>query len=155
MSPIAQLKPLAAVFLLNPGADTPLKQSYSLEERPGCLRLYGNCYDLSSPESPTMLLRKQTAYAQSFEATMAFEPSKAGYEAGIVLWWNQFSYATIGVALVKLADGEEVQTVVRRSPTGQAGIMNVSHVRPRFSVPRPRPRPRPLPRPRPSEVCIG
>lgn len=57
---------------------------------------------------------------------MTFNPSKAGYEAGLVLWWNQFSYATIGVGRVKLADGKEVQTVVRRSPTGQAGVMNVS-----------------------------
>lgn len=73
-----------------------------------------------------MLLRKQTAYAQSLEATMEFNPSRAGYEAGLVLWWNQFSYATVGVTLVELPNGEKVQTVVRRSPAGQAGVMNVS-----------------------------
>lgn len=74
-----------------------------------------------------MLLRKQTAYAQIFQATMEFSPSRAGYEAGVVLWWNQFSHATIGVALVELPGGEKVQTLVRRSPTGQAGVMNVSN----------------------------
>lgn len=112
--------------MLTTRKDTPLKQSYSLTERPGHIRLFGNCYDLSSPEAPAMLLRKQSAYAQSFEATLEFAPSRVGYEAGIVLWWNQFSYATIGVTLVELPDGEKVQTVVRRSPTGQAGVMKVS-----------------------------
>lgn len=112
--------------MLTTHKDTPLKQSYSLTERPGFLRLFGNCYDLSSPEAPAMLLRKQSSYAQLFEATMRFSPSRAGYEAGIVLWWNQFSYATVGVTLAELPGGEKVKTVIRRSPTGQAGVMKVS-----------------------------
>lgn len=106
--------------------DTPLKQSYSLTERPGYLRLYGNCYNLSSPEAPAMLLRKQTMYEQSFGVTLEFNPSRVGYEAGLVLWWNQFSYATIGVTLVQLPSGEKVHSVVRRSPTGRAGVVSVS-----------------------------
>ncbi|KAF3762225.1 family 43 glycoside hydrolase [Cryphonectria parasitica EP155] len=106
--------------------NTPLKQSYSLNDRPGHLRLHGNCHDLSSPEAPTMLLRKQTAYTQTFQATMGFSPSKLGYEAGVVLWWSQFSYATVGVTLVELPDGEKVQTIVRRSPGGRAGVIHVS-----------------------------
>lgn len=75
-----------------------------------------------------MLLRKQTALAQSFQATMEFAPSRMGYEAGIVLWWNQFSYATVGVTLLELPDGERVLTVVRRGPTAQAGVVEVSEV---------------------------
>lgn len=106
--------------------DTPLKQSYSLTARPGHLRLYGNCYDLSSPEAPAMLLRKQTSYTQTFETTLDFTPSRPGYEAGLVLWWNVFSYATVGVTLVELPDGEKVQTVVRRSRIGKEGSLNVS-----------------------------
>jgi beta-xylosidase len=77
--------------------DTPLTLSYSLEEKPDFLRLYGNCYPLSSPESPTTLLRKQTMLSQCFAAKMAFTPSKAGYEAGIVVWWSMYSYATVGI----------------------------------------------------------
>lgn len=73
-----------------------------------------------------MLLRKQTALAQALEATMEFAPSRVGYEAGVVLWWNQFSYATVGVTLLELPDGERVLTVVRRSPTGQPGVVEVS-----------------------------
>ncbi|PSR87392.1 beta-xylosidase [Coniella lustricola] len=99
--------------------NTPLKQSYSLTTRPGHLRLYGNCYDLSSPEAPAMLLRKQTSYTQTFETKLSFGPSRPGYEAGLVLWWNLFSYATVGLTLVELPGGEQVQTVVRRSRVGK------------------------------------
>lgn len=107
--------------------DTPLKQCYSLTERPGFLRLLGNCYDLSSPEAPAMLLRKQTTYDQSFSVTLEFNPSRVGYEAGIVLWWNSFSYATVGVTLVELPSGERVHTVVMRIPiAGSPGSASVS-----------------------------
>lgn len=63
-----------------------------------------------------MLLRKQTAYNQTFSVTLEFSPSRIGYEAGLVLWWNQYSYATIGITLVELPSGEKVQTVVTRMP---------------------------------------
>lgn len=108
--------------------DTPLKPSYSLTERPGYLRLWGSCYDLSSPEAPAMLLRKQTAYFQTFEVTLEFDPRRVGYEAGIVLWWNHFSYATMGVTFVAPAHGKQARTVVARNATGQAGVMTVSQV---------------------------
>ncbi|KAJ4393154.1 hypothetical protein N0V93_002361 [Gnomoniopsis smithogilvyi] len=107
--------------------NTPIKQAFSLSDRPGYLRLYGNCYDLSSPEAPAMLLRKQTAYSQTFETKMAFSPSRIGYEAGMVLWWNQYSYATIGITLAELPSGEKVQTIISRSPTGQAGVMETEY----------------------------
>lgn len=106
---------------------TPLKPSYSLTERPGYLRLWGNCYDLSSPEAPAMLLRKQTAYFQTFEVTLEFDPRRVGYEAGIVLWWNHFSYATMGVTFVAPANGKEARTVVARNATGQAGVMRTTY----------------------------
>lgn len=116
------------MLTMTPPADTPLKRSYSFTERPGYLRLWGNCYDLSSPEAPSMLLRKQTAYLQKFEVTMEFNPQMVGYEAGIILWWSQFSYATMGVTSVVLPSGAKVQTIICRNATGQAGIMKVSIV---------------------------
>lgn len=70
-------------------------------ERPGYLRLYGSCYSLSSPEAPAMLLRKQTSSTDVFKCTMNFNPSKVGYEAGVVLWWSEFSYCTLGVRLAQ------------------------------------------------------
>ncbi|KAI1358734.1 glycoside hydrolase family 43 protein [Xylaria arbuscula] len=102
--------------------NTPLKRFYSLTERPGYLRLYGNCYDLSSPEAPAMLLRKQSSYAETFQAKLQFNPRKQSYEAGVVLWWSQFSYVTCGLILHERL-GEQILTIVSRTPTGKAGEM--------------------------------
>ncbi|KAL0934676.1 Non-reducing end alpha-L-arabinofuranosidase BoGH43B 2 [Colletotrichum truncatum] len=108
--------------------NTPLKPCYSLTERPGYLRLYGNCYDLSSPESPAMLLRKQSSYRDTFTARMFFKPSRVGYESGITVWWSQYSYATIGIAGTQSVDGQSVRpTVVIREPTGKVSELKVSY----------------------------
>ncbi|KAH6886378.1 glycosyl hydrolase [Thelonectria olida] len=96
--------------------NTPLKQCYSLSERPGFLRLYGNCFDLSSPEAPAMLLRKQTSYSQTFYVTMEFNPRKVGYEAGVVVWWSQYSYAAIGVLVVEEEGGKLRRKAMIREP---------------------------------------
>lgn len=112
--------PLTMVLQSN-RVDTPLKVFYSLQDRPGCLRIYGGCYSLSSPEAPTMLLRKQTDLCQTFKATLDFVPKKAGYEAGIVIWWSMYSYASIGItadgrgnskAVIKVAKEGTVREVV-------------------------------------------
>ncbi|KAF6837966.1 Non-reducing end alpha-L-arabinofuranosidase BoGH43B 2 [Colletotrichum musicola] len=108
--------------------NTPIKPCHSLTERPGYLRLHGNCYDLSSPESPAMLLRKQTSYNETFQATMHFNPSRAGYESGIVVWWSQYSYATIGIAGVQQDDGTVIPTVITREPTGKVNELEVRRV---------------------------
>ncbi|KAF4551803.1 Hypothetical protein D9617_12g036930 [Elsinoe fawcettii] len=100
---------------------TPLKQCYDLTSQPESLRLYGNCYDLSSPEAPAMLLRKQSEYTDSFHAKLHFAPSRRGCEAGVVLWWNQFSYASLGIARVKDAQGKESIVLTSKIPTGQPG----------------------------------
>lgn len=68
-----------------------------------------------------MLLRKQTAFQQRFQAVLDFQPSKEGYEAGIVLWWSLFSYASIGITVVS---GKRV--LVLRLPTETIGVMSVS-----------------------------
>lgn len=101
--------------------NTPLKNWYTLTERPGYIRLYGNCYDLASPEAPAMLLRKQSSYTESFAAKMQFTPRKAGYEAGIVVWWSQYSYATYGLTLRDRSNEESTLAMVSRVPSGKAG----------------------------------
>ncbi|KAL2126768.1 hypothetical protein VTI74DRAFT_278 [Chaetomium olivicolor] len=108
--------------------NTPIKKCYSLTERPGHLRLYGNCYDLTSPESPALLLRKQAGYSETFRARMSFKPSRLGYESGVTLWWNQYSFASIGVGIVEPSEGAEaVRTVIAREPTGKNGELKVSY----------------------------
>lgn len=76
-----------------------------------------------------MLLRKQTSYSESFHVKLNFNPRKPGYEAGLVLWWSQFSYATVGITTVDLPGGEKARTVICRLPTGQAGVMIVSKMK--------------------------
>jgi beta-xylosidase len=99
-----------------------------LTERPGHLRLYGNCYDLTSPESPAVLLRKQEGYSETFRAKMSFNPSRLGYESGVTLWWHQYSFASIGIGIVEPSAGAEpVQTVIAREPTGKNGELKVSY----------------------------
>ena len=106
--------------------ETPLKKEWSLSERPGHLRLYGSCYDLCSPESPTMLLRKQTDFEQTFQVTLDFRPCHPGYEAGIVVWYSMYSYATIGITMVSNDAGEMTKAVIAKLPTSNIGAMNVS-----------------------------
>lgn len=72
-----------------------------------------------------MLLRKQTSYSQCFHTSLAFQPSIPGYQAGIVLWWSQFSYATVGVAATKLENGDVVRSIAIRRPIGKAGAFEV------------------------------
>lgn len=99
-----------------------------MTERPGYLRLYGNCFDLTSPESPALLLRKQAAYSETFGAKMSFQPSRLGYESGVTLWWSQYSFASIGVGVVEaVGGGEAVRTVIAREPTGKSGELKTSY----------------------------
>jgi beta-xylosidase len=106
--------------------NTPLKFFHSLTERPGYLRIHGGCYDLSSPEAPSLLLRKQESFHDRFSATMEFNPSRKGYEAGISVWWSMYSFASIGITCV-FHNGEMVPTVVCRQPSGVAGKLTTTY----------------------------
>ncbi|KAF1968910.1 hypothetical protein BU23DRAFT_601911 [Bimuria novae-zelandiae CBS 107.79] len=107
---------------------TPLAPFHSLTARTGCLRIWGNCYTLSSPEAPALLLRKQTEYTESFHATLSFAPRKPGYEAGVAVYYSPYSYATIGIRALKSgSDGAPTRTVVCRKPTGTPGQFEISH----------------------------
>lgn len=116
--------PTQLIYILS---DTPLKKEWSLTARPGWLRLYGGCYDLTSPESPTMLLRKQTSFNQLFQAVLDFEPSRIGYESGIVVWWNSYSFASIGIIKSLNAQEGNGRTLILRVPTDTLGVTSVSY----------------------------
>ncbi|KAI9046734.1 hypothetical protein LZ554_009472 [Drepanopeziza brunnea f. sp. 'monogermtubi'] len=98
--------------------NTPLKKCWSLTDRPGWLCIHGGCYDLRSPEAPTMLLRRQTSFEQSFSVRLDFAPTRVGYEAGLVLWWDMHSFASIGVTLT--FDGRRVLKVTTPTDTADA-----------------------------------
>jgi len=55
-----------------------------------------------------------------------FQPSKEGYEAGIVVWWSMFSYASIGITRTTTEAGLEERVVVLNLPTEEIGVMTVS-----------------------------
>ncbi|KAK7206283.1 glycosyl hydrolase [Myxozyma melibiosi] len=103
---------------------TPLRKYYSLSERPGHLRVYGSSYDLASPESPSMLVRKQSAKAMTFTADLDFSPARPTYEAGVVAFWNSFCYFSIGIK--KDADGYK-KLVVTEPVDGKGNFKSHAH----------------------------
>lgn len=106
--------------------NTPLKPFHSFTERPGHLRIHGGCYGLSSPEAPALLLRKQESCRDKFSATLEFKPSRKGYEAGITVWWNMYSYASIGITAM-MHENQLTSTVVCRKPTGSVGALETTY----------------------------
>lgn len=77
--------------------DTPLKTDFSLTERPNHLRLYGGPYHLSVPACPTLFLRKQTHQFCTWETRLSFLPLSEHTEAGTVVWWNYFTFSSLGI----------------------------------------------------------
>ena len=76
-----------------------MKVDYSLTERPGYLRLHGGPYNLSVPTCPTLFLRRLTHRVCTWETRLSFSPSSPHTEAGTVVWWNYFTYSSIGISL--------------------------------------------------------
>ena len=72
---------------------------YSLLARPNFLRLYGGPYNLSIPTSPTLFLRKQMHRFCTWETRLSFHPTSEYAEAGTVVWWNYFTYSSIGLRI--------------------------------------------------------
>lgn len=75
-----------------------------------------------------MLLRKQTSYNQIFRAKMEFNPTVRGYEAGVVLWWSQYSYASLGVVASQRDDGKLESKISYKGAPGRAGEFTVSPI---------------------------
>ncbi|CAG8954650.1 hypothetical protein HYFRA_00004571 [Hymenoscyphus fraxineus] len=93
--------------------NTPMKVDYSLSEKPGVLRLLGSPYTLSIPTCPTLFLRKQTARNGTWSTRLSFHPTSSNTESGAVLWWNYFTYSSIGI---RLSPSESAQRVIRFRP---------------------------------------
>ena len=105
-------------------------EDYSLTERRGHLRLHGGPYDLSVPASPTLFLRKQTHRVCTWTTNLSFHPTSPSTEAGTVLWWNYFTYSSVGIRraadgrrIVRFrpADGQHVDRVLEETSEGKEG----------------------------------
>ncbi|KAL4758217.1 concanavalin A-like lectin/glucanase domain-containing protein [Aspergillus foveolatus] len=77
---------------------TPYKQEYSLHERPGYLRIWGNAYNLTQVTTPTTYLQKQVSLSAVWSTSLEFYPDNSSTtESGVVLWLSEASHQVIGV----------------------------------------------------------
>lgn len=112
-------------YLLTNFLDTPTKLDYSFSEKPGALRLWGGPYALNIPTSPTMFLRKQTARSCIWSTQLSFQPTSSNTESGTVLWWNYFTYSSIGI---RLSPSDLNQRVIRFRPaTGKEVLLPIKN----------------------------
>lgn len=79
--------------------NSPLKHGSdcSLTERPGHLRLFGGPFRLDSPASPTALFRKQAHRRGVWATQISFSPDISNCEAGTAVYWNHFTWSSIGI----------------------------------------------------------
>ncbi|KAJ3915636.1 glycosyl hydrolase [Lentinula edodes] len=100
---------------------TPYKPFHSFTTRPGFLRLLANAYALGDRDSPALILRKQTSYAERFETVLDFMPNSNLTEAGATVFYGDFAHNDIGV--MGGADGGGERFIVTRliRPAEQVG----------------------------------
>ncbi|KAI5270802.1 glycosyl hydrolase [Aureobasidium subglaciale] len=96
--------------------NTPLKREYSLKDRDHHLRLWGGPYNLQSLESPTMVLRKQTLARGIWETSLDFLPQRPHCEAGTVVYWNPYTFSSIGVRKGSNGENRKIQFTRTTSP---------------------------------------
>ncbi|KAF8881567.1 glycosyl hydrolase [Infundibulicybe gibba] len=76
---------------------TPYKPFHTLTERPGYLRLHANSYAPGDRDSAALILRKQTAYGETFEVELDFEPRDNLTEAGVSVYYGDLLHNEIGI----------------------------------------------------------
>jgi hypothetical protein len=71
-------------------------------------------------------LRKQSALQQKFHCILDFSPSEKGYEAGIVVFWSSYSYASIGIRLNATGEGKVI--IVRTPDESTVGLLKEKEI---------------------------
>ncbi|GLB42704.1 putative glycosyl hydrolase 43 family protein [Lyophyllum shimeji] len=105
---------------------TPYKPFHSLTARRGYLRLFGNAYAPGDRDSAALVLRKQTAYEETFEVLLdGFVPRDNLTEAGATVYYGDLLHNDIAVAGGRVEEGEEgssryvlVRTIVQAKQVG-------------------------------------
>ncbi|MNW32544.1 Beta-xylosidase [compost metagenome] len=77
----------------------PVQGSWSLDERPGYLVLYGNTMSLNETGSPAFVGRRLTQFTARIEALMEFEPLHDGEEAGLTVYMNERFHYDLAVKM--------------------------------------------------------
>jgi beta-xylosidase len=93
---------------------TPLRQIYSLTDRPGSIAIRGSAYRIDQEESPAALLRKQPGLNMDFSTEVEFTPIEIGEQAGAVVFMDKKSFASVAIQGVE--DGKV--GLVFKSPSG-------------------------------------
>ncbi|KAL4887826.1 glycosyl hydrolase [Aspergillus ambiguus] len=94
---------------------TPYKKEYSLHERPGYLRIWGNAYNLTQVATPTVYLRKQVSLSTVWSTSLEFYPDKSSTtEAGAVLWISEASHQETSM---RIPSSGAVRLYIRAEPT--------------------------------------
>jgi alpha-N-arabinofuranosidase len=75
----------------------PNMGDYSLENRPGWLRLHGSAVTLNDVDTQTFLGRRQMDLACSASTKISFDPKQTNEEAGLVLRGNEKNHCEIVV----------------------------------------------------------
>lgn len=81
-------------FLRNPQAG-----SWSLSERPGWLRLYGNAFTLDAEDAPAFIGRRQEEMDCTVQTCLDFRPQHEGEEAGLTTYIHDQHHYEIAVTL--------------------------------------------------------
>lgn len=115
----------------------PDSNAYSLEERPGHLRLKGTQHSLNDVASPTFVGRRQRVYSTTVSTLVSFVPKQAGQEAGLVVRSSEDNHydlvvqkdrkGRIVVLRTKAIDDQKVPVVkVQRQVAVGAGPLELS-----------------------------
>jgi alpha-N-arabinofuranosidase len=95
----------------------PHREQYSLDERPGWLRLKGSAEKLGMEVSPAFLGRRQRHFHVTAETLLDFEPQENGEEAGLVAYMNSRHHYEIAVVkkddVKKLIFRRQIGTLVK------------------------------------------
>ncbi|TVR51291.1 MAG: glycoside hydrolase family 43 protein [Puniceicoccaceae bacterium] len=77
----------------------PVRENYSLSERPGWLRLKGAAATLADRASPTFLGRRQTGLGCRASVKLDFAPAAPNEEAGLALRGHESDHTLFGIGL--------------------------------------------------------
>jgi alpha-N-arabinofuranosidase len=86
--------PPSLVFVRN-----PVRGSWSLRERRGFLRLWGQGASLSDIASPALVCRRQQHFEMAARTQLTFEPRRANEQAGVCVRANELFHAALLVTL--------------------------------------------------------
>lgn len=74
----------------------PYPEDYSLEYRKGYMTLWGNSYEISDLDSPTLLCRRQKYYECEISTSFDYNPETENEEAGLIIFiTNEFYFKVI------------------------------------------------------------